>query len=175
MIVFIVCICIGIYLSFRIGEEKGLLGLILAIMGSCVGAFAGMLIVGIYTAIEPGTIHHYEFEKVELTTLGGTSELQGSFFLGSGSVGTEQFYRFYYKTADGGKKFGKISAEAGNVTVYEEDRKDAYITKVGEESMYSTKEHLWLIPKILNDKKNWKYAIHVPKGTIKKEYNIDLK
>lgn len=173
MIVLIVCVCIGGYLFYRIEKEDKVIKALFTLMGVCVGLLAGMAITGISSVVVPSTVHHYEFEKVELVTLGSASELQGSFFLASGSVGAEQYYKFYYKTADGGKKFGKIQAESA--TVYEEDRKDAYMAKAGEENRYSTNDYLWLIPKFLWGRPLWKYTIHVPKGTIKVEYNLDLK
>lgn len=174
MVVFAICIFIGGYVAYRMGRKADPLMKFFAILfGICAGFLVGTIAVAIFLATVPNTVHKYEFEKVELVTLVDSSELQGSFFLASGSLGAEQHYKFYYKTSDGGKKFGKVNAES--VTVYEEDRKNAYMAKSGEENRYSQRVYLWLIPKFLSGGNSWKYTIHIPKGTIKEEYNLDLK
>lgn len=174
MIATIVCVFVGGFFLYRKnkGEDK-VLRVLLAAIGMSAGMIVALLITGISFAVLPKTTVHFEFEKTELVALSSSSDLQGSFFLASGSVGSEQYYKFYYKTADGGKKFGKIQAESA--TVYEEDRKDAYMAKAGEESQHSNWAYVWLIPKFMGKDTHWKYTIHVPKGTIKTEYSLDLK
>jgi len=49
------------------------------------------------------------------------------------------------------------------------------MAKAGEQDIYSNQVYLWLVPKFLADENRWEYTIHVPKGTIKVEYNLDVK
>lgn len=133
------------------------------LLGLFVGVFLLPIILENYLST---TIHQFEFEKAKLFNLDSARDLQGSSFLTLERVGTEQYYKFYYKTADGGKKFDKI--EAGRVTVYEEDRNNAYIAKAGKKTRYSKNAYRWLLmSESMVGEFNWEYVIHVPKGTIK--------
>lgn len=177
MILLIAFVLIGAAIAFRKAykddKDDKISQALLAIAGSFLGVLASIALVLFFSAVMPRTAQHYEFEKTKLVAFGDASELHGYLFLASGNIGSEQFYRFYYELPDGGKKFGKVNAEI--ITVYEEDRKDAYMAKVGEQDKYPNWVYLWFLSKFIVKENRWKYAIHVPKGTIKAEYNLDLK
>ena len=119
-------------------------------------------------------MQEYEYDKINIVAIDSSKELSGTFILGLGNVNLEQQYVFYYLTADGGKKYGEVSKYSA--IIYEEERRDGYMAKIGERTVYSDKVLFWLIPKFLLDgKDSTTYAIHVPKGTVKLEFNIDLK
>lgn len=184
MIIFMLCVFIGGFVAFRCiskSKKKGEIlktdlvsvNIVTCVLGLVVGAVVGLGISKIASLIISHTIvQRYEYEKIQLVALGNSNELRGSFFLASGDIGTEQYYKFFYRTADGGKQFGKVHAE--NATVYEEERGDAYMSRTGKKDIYSERVHFWLIPKFLMDEPQGRYAIHVPKGTVKAEYKLDL-
>jgi hypothetical protein len=144
----------------------------LVIAAIAVGLGIGMISSEIFKLL-PHKKANFEYNKVAIVALGDASEIRGSFFLATGQIGTEQVYRFYYQTSDGGKKFNQLSAS--QVTVYEEARNDAYMIKVGEINEYPNYVYIWFLPKFLIQEKLSCYAIHVPKGTIKPVLNLDLK
>ena len=106
----------------------------------------------------------FEKNKIPLVALINGKGIEGSFFLGSGEIDTEPYYFYYTQESDGGKTLNKI--DAGMVRVYEDDRKDAYIAEV----WFKNKD-------ILDDDVDvfLRYAIHVPKGTIKEVIDLDIR
>jgi hypothetical protein len=116
-----------------------------------------------------------EFDKGRIVALSASVTTEGSFFLGSGQIEGRPCYFFYFETPDGGKKLDKL--DASQVTLYEEDRKDAYFAKAINKRDWSG--HGWVydffVPPILRSQE-WgnEYAIHVPKGSIKEEIRLDL-
>ena len=162
----VVCVVVGIYVGYRVGREKKDI-LFNTFIGALIGMAGGLLLVVLFS-VAPLT---QKFEHLNTRTdlvADNSNELQGSFFVVSGSIGVEQYYKFYFKTPDGGKRFGKLPAES--VTIYEEDRDGAYIVKTGGRDEYSDRIHFWLIPRFLVSgcSRQGLYAIHVPKGTIKR-------
>jgi len=82
MIMAIVCIFIGGYLFYKkmgAGEDKFGKAL-LTLMGVCLGALAGLILVYIFSTVMLRTTERFEFDSVKLVALGNTSEFQGSFF-----------------------------------------------------------------------------------------------
>jgi len=185
MIQFIVCILLSAYVWTKIVRmfippEKNYImtaaGICVGIMIMLLASFISIGICGIAFETSTHEIAEREKSRLQLVALGNSSEIKGSFFLACGSVGSEQVYRFYYQTSDGGKKFDQVSV--ADATIYEEDRQDAYLSKISKTKEYSATDHLWLIPSFMEraiKKEQISYAIHVPKGTVKQEYKLDLK
>ena len=67
--------------------------------------------------------------KRDLRALVDTSTIEGTFFLGTGSVSGEYVYRFIEILPDGGFFF--FDAEAHYVIVYEENIENAWVEKKG--------------------------------------------
>lgn len=121
---------------------------------------------------------YVEYDKVEIVALENASITQGSFFLGTGYIDKVPHYVYYFKLPNGGKKLETLSAESA--VVHEENRIDAYKAKPKEQRVYtSLKPWAWLlIPEFMlieSCGSSTNYALHVPKGTIKTGFNLDLK
>jgi hypothetical protein len=171
VILLISCIVIGAGLGYLLEGRRD------KISGTLVGVIIGIVVgIGVGFILDvtlPYETHEFESERVELVALGDTNLLHGTFFLGSGQINSDMYYLFFFKAPDGGKKFDKVNAK--NTTVYEEDRSDAYLVRIGQQEQRPNSTYLWLLPKFLvHDVYNYYYAIHVPKGTIKTGYNLDL-
>lgn len=148
-----------------------------------IGTIAGLIIGGVISGIiclmlYRGYSHQQiEYEKVELVAVNGASNVEGVFFLASGNINSKDYYVYYYKLPDGGKQYGKLPKE--NAVVYEEDRKDAYMAKKGDEATATEKVLKWvkilMLPLAPTMKSFDKYTIHVPKGTIKPGIDLGLK
>jgi hypothetical protein len=121
---------------------------------------------------------YVEYDKEEIVALENAMTIHGSFFLGTGYIGKVPHYVFYNKLPKGGKQLGTLKAESA--VVYEEDRTDGYKAKQKERKVFSAlKPWAWLlIPEFMltEDRcSSIEYALHVPKGTIKTGFNLDLK
>lgn len=182
MLTLIVCALTGALVGYfltRKSHDK-----VNVVFAMVFGVMVGMLvalfvIMGLLGKSQPS---EYEYkDKTRILCLVDESKVSGQFLGGflliSGSVGQEEVYKFYVETPGGGKQFNSLSAK--NVIVYEEDIKDAYISELRERNAYPraiTRNHL-LIPWFLLDATGplkGRYAIHVPKGTIKTEENFRL-
>ena len=110
-----------------------------------------------------------EGDKTKIVALVNGKGTEGAFFLGSGQIDTQLYYFYYVSTPDGGKKLDKVAAD--NTTIYEEDRADSYISEI---LTARTCNVLGLITDTEQNLATGRYAIHVPKGSIKEIINLDL-
>lgn len=182
MLTIICCAMLGLYVGFintrKNPESKNWEYWGNCILGVMVGALVGMILACIFsTFLGDKQVQQNEYNKTEIVALTDNSQLSGSFFLASGSVGQEECYKFYSKTVGGGKKFDSLPAK--DVIIYEENRNDAYISQIQTTENYpKIKQGIYLfIPKFLiysGSHLTGQYAIHVPKGTIKVEENFRL-
>lgn len=114
-----------------------------------------------------------EYDKVKLTNLVGSCQTEGMFFLGTGNVEGVEYYKYFYLKPDGGKQFAKLPAD--RVVLYEEERLDGYLTKVGEQRKAPRISTLIIPDFFFFEPRTFQtYAIHVPKGTIKGGFEVDL-
>lgn len=79
--------------------------------------------------------------------------VSGSFFLGSGSINSTMYF-FMWRDWDGGMKL--VKTEHSVSTIYEDEENFPYV-----EVWYNG----WV-------EASYKYKIHVPKGTVLKEYHL---
>lgn len=178
-----VCIIGGGYFFWRIVSAKDEYGIqaggfffqaVAFVGGALGGALLGSLLSLFLSFVVPHTTRYAEIDWMELVALDSTSEMQGTSFLASGSIGSQQYYKLYTRTLNGENYSVRIKAKSA--VVYEENRKDAYIAGLGIMESYPA----WIRPlfypfteSMENRKKYIMYAIHIPKGTIKRGYNLD--
>jgi len=94
-------------------------------------------------------------ETHQIYSIGDSLGVEGSFVLGTGSINSVPVYLFYQDAGNGGYKLGHV--EATHSVIYEDaPAHTGYIT-----ATYPSCE----------SPNGW--DIHVPKGTIKREYNLD--
>lgn len=138
-----------------------------SILGGFIGAIAGAAIAsvfGLMAPLEPVV----RSETYHLVSLRNNDGVQGSFFLGSGSIGTEQYYFFYQEAGDGFMP-GKVLVD-GNVTVYEEDRTNADLVASWTEYRHHPIDNFvihW------NAGSYTRYAFHVPRGAIQRNFTLN--
>ncbi len=146
--------------------------IVIAICG-CIIA----VICGAFVLLGAGAFVDYEeddFEKtteiVKLASFGDRFGTHGSFFLGSGSVNSTEYYYYYASLPDGGKRMGKITAIGSGAVIFEEERTDGefeirrWYAAGGLEFFY------FKFPQ-----ENLFYKFRVPKGTVLNEFSADLK
>ena len=117
-----------------------------------------------------------EYNRAKIVALSTAVSAEGSFFLASGRIEGKMYYYFYFETSNKGKRITKLPAE--NVTIYEEDRKDAYYTE--NAIMRKSSGRGWLFNFFVPDffasirEGPTSYDIHLPKGSIKQEIDASL-
>ena len=110
-------------------------------------------------------------EEIQLESFGDYPDLEGEFFLGYSKVFTGFRYEFYYvycyQTEQGASQLNVIPAEYGNVFIHQEDRENGVI------KIYrSMPRNKWAgFPGFCQ---RLRYDIYIPKGSIAKNYKLDL-
>lgn len=107
--------------------------------------------------------------KDELVAFSDGRSVEGPFFLGSGYVQETPYYFFYRKTSDGGIVQGSVPAV--NSVLYEEadDVAGAHMKTLA----WRTRSDwaLWFS----SGRVRYSYQIYVPKGTVVRQFVVDLK
>ena len=101
-------------------------------------------------------------ETVQLVSLRDNEGISGHFFLGTGSIGTTQYY-FFYKEVEHGYQPGKV-AVTDNVMVFEGKRQNS------ELKVYT---YQFVNPSLGWIAMNWqsqKYEFMIPEGSLKKNF-----
>ena len=101
-------------------------------------------------------------ETAKLVSLRNGDGISGHFFLGTGSIGTTQYY-FFYKEAEQGYQPGKV-AVADNVMVFEEKRQS------GDLKAYTYQFVNPSLRWIAMDWQSQKYEFVIPEGSLKKNF-----
>lgn len=120
----------------------------------------------------------FEVKRIYLIALYETGNSKETVFLASESFNSERYYTFYYYDKDGKRELAITND--GEVTINEQDRRDAYLTVEGKRKVYPEWVNLYLIPRFFTEAtsniagKQKKY-IYVPKGTVKLGYEFKFK
>ena len=101
-------------------------------------------------------------DTAKLVSLRDGDGISGHFFLGTGSIGTTQYY-FFYKEAGQGYQPGKVTV-TGNVMVFEEKRQG------GELKAYTYQFVNSSFGWIAMDWQSQKYEFVIPEGSLKKNF-----
>lgn len=129
--------------------------------------YAGILGLfgGVFLAFLIGISAPSEWVMVETAKLASsrdTDGVSGQFFLGSGSIGTTQYY-FFYKEVELGYRPGKVAAEGDNILIIEKERRD------GELAVYKYRPiGLWKWITLRQDPIKFEFSI--PTGTLKRGF-----
>lgn len=142
--------------------------------GMFVASFGAFFIGGILLCIVSG-IGENSLDREErvvssynLVALDTNEDMQGSyssmFFVGSGHIGEEMYYHFYYETPKG-IKYNKIRAE------------DCYIIETSDKPSYKKYgEFIKDTTAFFYDEgcqKDGRKVLYIPKGTIKSNYKVN--
>jgi hypothetical protein len=140
-----------------------ILSIAIVLLCACVGAIIGAgisIVIGLIPKIE-----YDQISKQELIALKDNISINGSFFLGSGNIDGKLKYYFYIKTKSGGFKAQNI--EADNVEIFENNKTPCIIKY---ESKFKNIIWNWIAFTIKE-----KAEINIPKGSILRNYKLNLK
>jgi len=181
MLTLILCGLVGSAVSYLLTrktvDKAGMF--LLMILAFAVGLIVGCLLVFVLRG-EGKTIEYESTTKTKIVSLVDESrifgKLSGGFFVITGSLGSEEYYKFYVETPDGGKQFRSLPAR--KVVIYKENTKNAYISELMKKVVYPirTRNRLFIPEFFVNipGSPTGRYAIHVPSGTIRVEENFHL-
>lgn len=139
-------------------------------VSACFGIIFGGLLGGFICLIGRGSLETEEkvVKNYELIALDTNEDTHGSyssvFFVGSGYIGEEMYYHFYYDTPQG-IKYKKVRAE--NCYIIESNEKPSY--KIYGEFLKKTKS-VFYRPYLEREARE---VLYIPKGTIKSNYKIN--
>jgi len=136
--------------------------------GPAMFIFVGVMLGLLIGVLAGNFIPKYKVvsNTVKIVSLRNGDGITGSFFLGSGSIGSEQYY-FYYKKVGNGYQQGKLMAD-DKVTVFEEERKDGEIRIYV--SNFVSKSYFWVaFPVCMFEPK---YEFHIPNGSLKMNFTL---
>ena len=108
--------------------------------------------------------------KQEIYALQDNNETQGQFFLGSGYINNKLQYSIVIEDEHGGKTIQQLSTDT--TSLFE----DGETCIIAYQNKYTNPLVIKLLGTDLATKGNvTRYEIHIPKGSIATQYNIDLK
>jgi hypothetical protein len=147
-------------------RTHGFLDFLGSSIATCLITAVGMF-VGLVIAFIIGT----QVEKQEtsitldLVSLRNSQGISGSFFLGTGSIGSSDYY-FYNTGSEDAFRPGKVETN-GNITVFQENRSDGklivFTSSFKEEWRYWYATHFW----------SGRYEFHIPKGSLKSGFVLN--
>ncbi|MDD3614370.1 MAG: hypothetical protein PHF40_01475 [Candidatus Pacebacteria bacterium] len=143
---------------FTFTVEIALVGLMMGIIGALFGMFIGVA-VGRFLPTQ------CETQTVELVSLRNAESTGGTFFLGTGTVGLQEYYIYYQKTGDG-YQLKKISVDDG--VIIKEERREGGLLKVHR--LEVQKKWKWLGLDWFCS--NPRYEFVIPEGTLQQKFVI---
>ena len=138
-------------------------------LGALFGLFSSLIAGLIVESIIPK--QWVEVETIELISLRDSENISGRHFLGTGSIGTKQYY-FFYKKAGKGYQPGKIEVD-DNIIIFEENRTNGEIKKYKEKFIDSPRYRSWRLISFMTMPRNEKYEFFIPEGSLKKDFTLD--
>ena len=114
---------------------------------------------------------NFDYKKVDessIIALNDSTGVSGQFFLGSGTVDSEQVYNYAYKDGDE----IKVDTKKCNVSSIKYTN-DNYKVETYRGKLNSTVYNVLFFGLLKPEKE--KYIFYVPKGSVSENYNVDLK
>ena len=111
-----------------------------------------------------------EINEIELYALSDTSITSGSFFLGCGDINSEPHY-IYYKKDGNGFMYGQVSAYKSRI--YEDETlKNRGFIKVFSQKFADPTHRRFFDEDSIKIRRF--YEIHIPKGSLERNFKLDL-
>jgi len=110
----------------------------------------------------------------KLYSMGDVFGSGGNFFLGSGNLETRGYYFYYYKSGKGHKQ-GKVEADGATII---QDNSEVPRIQYYKEIFVNDNHYKWALHSFADGQggcRDNEKDIFVPKGSIEKDYNFDLK
>lgn len=128
--------------------------------------FVSLMVLGcIYPFVLVSTGHSVRSEPQVLSAFKDSTEVAGSFFLGSGTIDGDPVYKYVVKNEQTGEVQIKTIDES-SVRLFETDEAPRVVTT------YTQANSPWII--LGSFTYNTEYEIYIPKGSVISEFEVDL-
>lgn len=135
------------------------------------GAMGAALGIDSYVASKAAQkwVVYGEWQMVSMRSTDGISgSVTGGIFMISGSVGSDTYYKFYYKEGGGGDAIIPGQWDAGSDTrIYQEDRSDGEMVEWRRAFV-----HPW-VTWFATPSQRYRMDFHIPKGRLKEQFSIE--
>ena len=147
------------------------------ILVSIVSFFASLMVTGIISDVVSKCFFKQEWKEeysIALLNLRDKSSTEGDFYLGTGSIRSNDYYIYYREWNDGGYKKEKLNAYnssddcKNNITIHEREGWEKGEIKVFK-AVFTEKWNYY----ISQPEKCPKIQFHIPKGSIRKEFVLE--
>jgi hypothetical protein len=142
-------------------EDGIAFGLLFGFMVWLVVLIVGIPLISVLSMVVP---HTFTYERRSIVALQDGSQVEGTFFLGSGVVNDGAAYFYYTKD---GNSYRYETADASTVRVFQGTDRPYLVQQTGCKSSVE-----WLVSCISDNRVT---EIHVPTGTIKTNLVLDAK
>ena len=112
--------------------------------------------------------YKHSYNYLEIANLQDNSNMDGNFFLGTGSIDEKMYYSYYYLDNNGFYKYDKIETDDAKIKIT--DGPARKVTKYSKPINFN-----WLESALFLPMKKKSIYFEVPKGTIKSNYILDAK
>lgn len=152
-------------------DEDGFEAISAALLGAICGALVGFAIAVVTAVTLPVVKTTTKTTSMKLMAFSDSHRVQGSFFLGCGSIQDVDYY-FYYSVdpKDGAILQGKVPVN--ETRLYEQDREDGLL------EIWTTKyvrgKSIWALKSGQTETSRPSYKIYVPRGTVLRRFVADL-
>ena len=151
----------GLFIAFTgYGDFEEFLG------GAFMGFVFSLIFLVISFCLSFADVPNYESAPIPMAALQDGSSIEGSFFLGCGSINEKMTYTFLMGNEEEGFKMEQV--DASSVTIKFTEDAPHYTKMRSKLNWYG--RFLWGVDSIGASE----YVFYVPEGTIKYNYNIDL-
>ena len=144
--------------DFALLVLTGLVCVLIAIVTGLLAAFVASLVGLLFPTRED------EIEKVTLVALKEDGGTQGSFFLGTGSIDGDEYYRFYKEVTGGGYQLDKIDTDE-DVTIFEGGGPYTLTT-------YRSTFKYGVCKLIATRFSDWRYEFRIPVNSLARDFKI---
>jgi len=145
------------------------------IWGLVISVFGSLVLIAVFIGLG-GICAKYEKDNVfgvtYISSLSANSTLSGDFCLGSGHIENKDYY-YFVSTSELGSQISKVEVD-GNTYIKEDGSKKPFI----EFTKYKAIQVNWfgnLFYKKRVFERDGEVVIHVPKKTVVKTYNVDIR
>lgn len=162
-------IILGFALGFYMAYEASCFGMgfmdyLSGFLIGCLASVAGLLLCVLLMLI-PET-KPVLYETTQITALKDNSSVQGTFFLGSGSIKEDSYY-FYMTESNKGKKMEKVRTDKAYIK--EGKFENTYVETY--EMVIKNKFAKFLFGEVAV---SYEYIFHVPENSVTTEFNVDM-
>lgn len=157
-------ICVVLFIIFFSWEDGGF-SFFTLLAGFLTGAFIAIIVLVFSSGIFPSELQLHQ--ESSILSIKHENSIEGTFFLGSGSIDSETYYFYLQQREDGGIKYSKINTS--DAILYETED-NFRIERWRKEYKNPIIRRIFIAPVLANDE----VRFYIPEGSILYNFILDL-